>query len=69
MWPEMTGNRLALARSLYVKDDGYCCESSLLLTVIFELIAYLNIPQLYTPLNKTVKESGVNLQIAFPITD
>ena len=69
MWPEMTGNRLALARSLYVKDDDYCCESSLLLTVIFELIAYLNIPQLYTPLNKTVKESGVNLQIAFPITD
>lgn len=69
MWPEMTGNRLALARSLYAKDDDYCCESSLLLTVIFELIAYLNIPQLYTPFNKTVKESGVNLQIAFPITD
>lgn len=69
MWPEMTGNRLALARSLYAKDDDYCCESSLLLTVIFELIAYLNIPQLYTPFNKTIKESGVNLQIAFPITD
>ena len=69
MWPEMTGNRLALARSLYVKDDDYCCESSLLLTVIFELIAYLNIPQLYTPFNKIVKESDVNLQIAFPITD
>ena len=69
MWPEMTGNRLALARSLYVKDDDYCCESSLLLTVIFELIAYLNIPQLYTPFKKTVEESGVNLQIAFPITD
>ena len=69
MWPEMTGNRLALARSLYVKDDDYCCESSLLLTVIFELIAYLNIPQLYTLFKKTVEESGVNLQIAFPITD
>ena len=69
MWPEMTGNRLALARSLYVKDDDYCCESSLLLTLIFELIAYLNIPQLYTPFKKTVEESGVNLQIAFPITD
>lgn len=69
MWPEMTGNRLALARSLYAKDDDYCCESSLLLTVIFELIAYLNIPQLYTPFNKIVKESDVNLQIAFPVTD
>lgn len=69
MWPEMTGNRLALARSLYAKDDDYCCESSLLLTVIFELIAYLNISQLYTPFRKTVEESSVNLQIAFPITD
>ena len=69
MWPEMTGNRLALARSLYAKDDDYCCESSLLLTVISELIAYLNMPQLYTPFKKTVEESGVNLQIAFPITD
>ena len=69
MWPEMTGNRMALARSLYVKDDDYCCESSLLLTLIFELIAYLNIPQLYTLFKKTVEESGVNLQIAFPITD
>lgn len=69
MWPEMTGNRLALSRSLYAKDDDYCCESSLLLTVLFELIAYLNIPQLYTPFKKTVEESGVNLQIAFPITD
>lgn len=69
MWPEMTGNRLALARSLYAKDDDYCCESSLLLTVIFELIAYLNIPQLYTPFKKTVEESGVYLQIAFPVTD
>ncbi|QUB64665.1 hypothetical protein J5A54_09545 [Prevotella melaninogenica] len=69
IWPEMTGNRLALARSLYTKDDDYCCESSLLITVIFELIAYLNIPQLYTPLKKIVEESSVNLQIAFPITD
>ena len=69
MWPEMTGNRLALARSLYAKDDDYCSESSLLLTVISELIAYLNMPQLYTPFKKTVEESGVNLQIAFPITD
>lgn len=69
MWPEMTGNRLALARSLYAKDDDYCCKSSLLLTVISELIAYLNMPQLYTPFKKTVEESGVNLQIAFPITD
>ena len=69
MWPEMTGNRLALARSLYKKDDDYCCESSLLLTLVFELLAYLNLTGTYERFRKVVTESGVNLQIAFPITD
>lgn len=69
MWPEMTGNRMALARSLYEKDEDYCCDSSLLIMVLFELIAYLNIEQLYTMFKKVVEESGVNLQIAFPITE
>ena len=69
MWPEMTGNRLALARSLYKKDDDYCCESSLLLTLVFELLAYLNLSETYERFRKVVTESGVNLQIAFPITD
>ena len=69
MWPEMTGNRMALARSLYEKDEDYCCDSSLLIMVLFELIAYLNIEQLYTTFKKVVEESGVNLQIAFPITE
>ena len=69
MWPEMTGNRIALARSLYEKDEDYCCDSSLLLTVIFEMIAYLNIPQVYATFKKEVEDSGVNLQIAFPILE
>ena len=69
MWPEMTGNRMALARSLYEKDEDYCCDSSLLIMVLFELIAYLNIDQLYTTFKKVVEESGVNLQIAYPITE
>ena len=69
MWPEMTGNRMALARSLYEKDEDYCCDSSLLIMVLFELIAYLNIEQLYTTFKKVVEESGVNLQIAFPKTE
>ena len=69
MWPEMTGNRLALARSLYEKDDDYCCDSSLLIMVIFELIAYLNVPDLYGPFKKIVEESGVNLQVAYPMTE
>ena len=67
MWPEMRGDRMALARSLYEKDDNYNSESSLLLMSVFELIAYSNIPVLYSVFKKVVEESGVNLQIAFPI--
>ena len=69
MWPEMTGNRLALARSLYKKDDDYCSESSLLLTLVFELLAYLDLSVIYEKFRDVVMKSGVNLQIAFPITD
>ena len=59
----------ALAKSLYVKDGDYHCESSLLLVVVFELISYLNIPMLYSLLKKKVEESEVNLQISYPITE
>lgn len=69
MWPELTGNRMALAKSLYKKSDDYCCDSSLLMVVIFELIAYLGLEQVYSKFREVVEESGVNLQIAFPIQD
>ena len=66
MWPEMSGNRMALAKSLVSKSEDYHCESSLLLVVIFELIAYLDIPEAYTAFKKVVEESGVDLQVAYP---
>jgi len=66
MWPELSGNRMALAKSLITKSDEYCCDSSLLLTVMFELISYLNIPEFYTLLKKAVEESEVDLQVAYP---
>lgn len=69
MWPEMYGNLMALAKSLYVRDDDYHCESSLLLMVIFELLSYLNLPNFYSVLKQKVEESGVNLQVAYPIID
>ena len=69
MWPELTGNRMALAKSLYKKSDDYCCESSLLVVVMFELISYMGLEQLYTKFKEVVEESKVNLQIAFPIQD
>lgn len=69
MWPEMYGNRMALAKSLYEKDEEYCCDSSLLIMVIFELIAYLHISELYTTFKKIVENSGVNLQVVYPIIE
>ena len=48
MWPEMHGNRIALAKSIYKKDEDYHCDSSLLLIVAFELLAYLNMPEFYS---------------------
>jgi len=69
MWPEMTGKRTALAKSLYEKSDDYCSESSLLIMVMFELVAYLDSAPTYNVFKKVVEESGVNLQIAYPITD
>lgn len=66
MWPEMSGNRMVLAKSLYKKSDDYNSSSSLLLMVVFELISYLNYHSLYTVFRKMVFESGVNLQVAYP---
>ena len=69
MWPEMHGNRMALARSIYKKSDDYCCESSLLVTTLFELISYMGLEPLYAKFKEVVEESKLNLQIAYPIQD
>lgn len=69
MWPEMTGNRKALAKSLYSKSDDYHCESSLLLTTLVELLAYIGAADCYKVLRQYIIDSGVNLQVAYPIHD
>lgn len=68
MWPEMSGNRMALVKSLIKKSEEYACDSSLLILNLFEIIAYLNIPNLYSIFKKLVEESDVNLQVAYPET-
>ena len=68
MWPEMSGNRMALVKSLIKKSEEYACDSSLLILTLFEIIAYLNIPDLYSIFKKLVEESDVNLQVAYPET-
>lgn len=69
MWPEMSGRRMALAKSLYEKSEDYCSSSSLLILDIFELIAYMDTPELYKALKKVVEESEVNLQVVYPIKE
>ena len=68
MWPEMSGNRMALAKSLVTKAEDYNCESSLLILNLFEVIAHLGISELYSAFKKVVEESGVNLQVSYPET-
>ena len=69
IWPEMKGSKLALARSIYAKSDDYCTDSSLLILTLFELMAYMNLNMFYDVFKKTVEESKVNLQIAYPVAD
>lgn len=68
MWPELSGNRMALVKSLIKKSEEYACDSSLLILNLFEIIAHLNIPNLYSIFKKLVEESDVNLQVAYPET-
>lgn len=69
MWPEMTGNKKALAKSLYSKSDDYHCESSLLLITLVELLAYIGAADYYKVLRQYIIDSGVNLQVAYPIRE
>lgn len=67
MLPETTGDRRDLAKSMYRKTDSYRDQSSLLLAHLAEIVAWIGDKNLYKLLYDLVKESGVNLQIAYPI--
>ena len=69
MWPEMLGNRIELAKSIYEKSDDYGSSSSLLLTTLLEQSVYLGLQELYSSLKKQAIDSNVSLQIAYPISD
>lgn len=69
MFPELYGNRIACAKSLYEKSDDYEDSSSLLLVVILEIIAWMDSSEWYDHLRKAIVESNVNLQVAYPILD
>lgn len=69
MFPELYGNRIACAKSLYGKSDDYEDKSSLLLVVILEIITWFGFDAWYDHLRKAIVESKVNLQVAYPISD
>ncbi len=67
MFPELHSNRRHVAESLYEKTPDYEDRSSLFLLVLFEIIVWLGLDQLYLNLYDEVIKSGVNLQISYPI--
>lgn len=69
LWPEMLGNRMALAKSMYEKSDDYGTSSSLLITTFLELLSYMGLEDTYASLKKQADDSDVSLQIAYPIQD
>ncbi len=69
MLPEIDGNKMALAHSLFNKSDDYIDDSSLLILNLAEIAAWLNNDELYELIKTLVNESGVDLQIVYPISN
>lgn len=67
MFPELYGNRKEVAKSIYKKSTGYQDQSSLLLTILIEIIAWVENEDTYKMFSEFLRKSGVNLQIAYPI--
>lgn len=67
LFPELRGYRKAIAESIYQKSANYMDSSSLLIPILFEIIAWLGDDNLYKLLYDEVKNADVNLQIAYPI--
>lgn len=69
MLPEIDGNEMALAHSLYNKSEDYIDDSSLLILNLAEIVAWLNNEELYELIKTLVNESGVDLQMVYPISN
>lgn len=67
MFPELYGNRRALATSVFTKSPNYHDESSLLMTIFAELLYWINAEELYQRLYELVIKEDTNLQVAYPI--
>lgn len=67
MFPELYGNRRELAKSVFVKSPNYRDESSLLLTILSELLYWIDADELYQKLYELVIKEDTNLQVSYPI--
>lgn len=67
MLPEIYGSRLALAKSLYRKDNSYNDQSAIFLLNIAELLCAFGFSDFYAHLRKTIVDNEISLQVAYPI--
>lgn len=67
MFPELYGSRRELAKSVFVRSPNYHDESSLLLTILAELLHWINADELYKKLYELVIKEDTNLQVSYPI--
>lgn len=67
MFPELYGNRIQVAKSLYKKSPEYQDSSSLYLMILVEIIAWMECEPLYKMLRDKIEEAKVNLQVSYPI--
>ena len=67
MWPELYGNRRSVAKSVFSKSEEYTDASSLFLMTLIEILAWMDVDELYEFLRKEIVESEVNLQVAYPV--
>lgn len=69
MLPELYSNKRELCNSMYYKSDNYVDSSSMFLTVLLEIIAWMDATELYDAIRTLVDKTDVNLQIPYPIED
>lgn len=67
MFPELYSNRNQVAKSLYEKSEDYQDSSSLYLMTLVEIVAWMECEPLYRRLREKIEETGVNLQVSYPI--
>lgn len=67
MWPELYGNRRSVAKSVFYKSEEYTDASSLFLMTLVEIVAWMEVDELYEMLRKEIVDSKVDLQVAYPV--